>query len=239
MRFSNASSSSVPRWLGLVGLGLLVFGLAGSSPAESAPTPRTRTTPSSPTSLAELLAAFAAMPGLEARFEEEKSMALLARPLRSRGRLYFAPPSTLLRRVEAPRAQDILIAQDRVEIIDESGRQTIDLATRSEVRPLVESMLWIFTGNLSALERVYVIDFQRLEDDATGVGRWQLRLVPRDAPLSQLVAELRVRGRGLAAETLELEETSGDRTVTRIFEADPTRRFDAGEAQALFGAASP
>src|SRR5689334_3239312 len=47
-----------------------------------------------------LLRAFSGMPGLEARFREEKRIALLARPLTSEGRLFFTHPGLLLRRVE-------------------------------------------------------------------------------------------------------------------------------------------
>src|SRR5262249_34114382 len=64
-----------------------------------------------PPTLAALLEGFRTMPGFEARFEEEKTLALLAAPLKSRGRLYFAPPATLLRRVEAPDPHDILIRE--------------------------------------------------------------------------------------------------------------------------------
>ena len=49
-----------------------------------------------------LLAVFARMPGLEATYTEEKKLALLALPLKSRGRIFFLPPGYLFRAVEAP-----------------------------------------------------------------------------------------------------------------------------------------
>jgi hypothetical protein len=243
MRFWNDSSYNVWRWLGLTGLVVAILGAAADLRAE------TVDTGSAPASFAELLAGFKGTTGLEARFEEEKYLALLAVPLRSSGRLYFEPPSTLLRRVEEPRPQDVLVANHHVRISDGEGVQTIDLASRAEVRPLVESMIWIFTGDLESLETTYRVDYQRFDPavgedkgqgdrngDAIGAGeRWEVRLVPRDAPLSQLVSELRVSGRGREADTMELTETSGDRTLTRIIEPNPQRQFDSTERRELFG----
>jgi hypothetical protein len=211
---------------------------------------------SNPASFGELLEGFSAMPGLEARFEEEKFLALLAAPLRSQGRLYFAPPATLLRRVEAPSRQDILIRANQVRFSSagsgdgngngDSTVQTIDLAGRDGIRPLVESMIWIFTGDRDSLERVYDVEYERFSGEAAqDVGRsaagssskhWQVRLTPKAAPLSNLIRELRVRGIGRGADTMELVETSGDRTVTHILDADSGRTFSREERLALFGA---
>jgi hypothetical protein len=47
---------------------------------------------------------------------------------------------------------------------------------------------------------------------------------------------LRVRGRGLLADTLELVESSGDRTVTVLLDANPLREFSPAERLELFGA---
>jgi outer membrane lipoprotein-sorting protein len=214
---------------------LVVALVAAVAPASAEPRSGDAGDGPAPADAAALLAGFGRTTGLEARFEEEKHLALLAAPLRSRGRLYFAPPATLLRRVETPHPQEVLVRGDRVRIVDDHGEQSFDLATRPGVRPLVQSMLWIFTGDRDALERTYRVDYEVLEASAEGGGRWQLELVPRGEPLSQIVESLCVRGAGRMPRSLELRETSGDRTVTRILEADPHRRFDAAERRRLFG----
>ncbi|MFO0690675.1 MAG: hypothetical protein U0900_18380, partial [Myxococcota bacterium] len=115
--------------------------------------------------------------------------------------------------------------------------ETIDLARRADVRPLVESMLWIFSGDLAQLESIYAIDYQVLAPASSG--RWQLRLAPRREPLSRLIRELAISGHRLGADRLEVTETSGDRTTTRILDANPARRFEAGELERLFGLGAP
>jgi hypothetical protein len=188
-----------------------------------------------PATLDALFEGLRGMPGLEARFEEEKHVALLSSPLVSRGRIYFAPPSTLLRRVESPARADVLLTPAGVRLRQGGHEEVIDLRARPDVRPLVESMLWIFRGDRAALEGAFHVEYRRLE--GADAGRWRLSLRPRGAPLDRLIAELSLEGRGFAVERIEVRETSGDRTVTRILEADPRRTFSSEERRRLFGAA--
>jgi hypothetical protein len=201
-----------------------------------------------PASFEALLAGFEKMDGFEARFEEKKNLALLTAPLRSSGRLYYAPPSMLLRRVETPHPSDILVTRDQVRISDATSEQVIDLAAHPEARPLVESMLWLFMGDRASIERTYRVQYRILDSTdspADPQGRnpagqgWQLSLLPKDAPLDRLISELRISGVGQMTETLEVLEATGDRTKTRILDANPLRRFDPEERRQLFGTASP
>jgi hypothetical protein len=98
-------------------------------------------------------------------------------------------------------------------------------------------MVWIFAGDLARLESVYRIDYHPVAPAASG--RWQLELIPRAEPLSRLVRGLSIAGRGQAAETLVVTEATGDRTTTRILEANAARRFASGELEALFGTGAP
>jgi Outer membrane lipoprotein carrier protein LolA-like len=200
---------------------------AGAAPVRPAPR-----TPAKPVDLDGLLGALQHMPGLEADFVEDKHIAMLAKPLTSRGKLYFTHPGLLLRRVEAPQRSEVLITPDSLRTRDASGEQTLDLRARPDVRPFVESLTWILGGNRAALGAVYTLTFT---PEAAGRG-WLLSLAPKQKPLNQLIAEIRIAGQGLRVETVEVRETSGDRAVTRILTANPERQFDAAERARLFGA---
>ncbi|MFK7895792.1 MAG: outer membrane lipoprotein carrier protein LolA [Myxococcota bacterium] len=206
-----------------------------------------------PKSVKELLAAFREMPGFEARFVEDKHLALLAIPLRSEGRLYFAPPALLLRDVLSPSPQRVLLQGNQVRLSsgpgangasDPSGvvrEQVIDLSARPEIRPLVESVLWLLSGDEAALEGAFEIEFvpSKLEADTleaeSGGDEWILRLIPRDDALAQLLARLVVRGRGMETTEIAVEESSGDRSVMRILEPNPARVFSEAERESIFG----
>jgi outer membrane lipoprotein-sorting protein len=196
-------------------------------PAASAPADADRPV----TDVGVLLDSFARMPGLEARFVEEKHIALLARPLESKGRLYFARPGMLLRRVEEPTASEIVITPSQLKMKDGNGEQSIDLRARADLRPFVESLVWLLAGNREALSSVYGFAFE-----PAGAGKtWRLRLTPKAGPISKLIQYIQVVGTGLAVARVEVRELSGDETITRIVEANPSRRFTPSELQSFFG----
>lgn len=181
--------------------------------------------------LSQLMSAFSRMPGLEARFVEEKRLGLLARPLTSQGRLYFARPGLLLRRVEQPQVSEVVITPQELKLKDANGEQRIDLAARPDVRPFVESLTWLLAGDEKALAGVYKLDFVPAQEHGT----WQLTLTPKAEPLAHLIAHIRIVGQGLAVNEIQVREKGGDETVTRIVEANPARKFSASELSSLFG----
>ena len=179
-------------------------------------------------SLGELMAAFAQMPGLEATFEEEKHIGLLAAPLRSSGRLYFMRPGRLARFVDAPRPSQVLITPEMVHFSDATGSQMIALTGRPELSALVESMVWLLSGDAASLNGAYA-------PAMTGTTEaWTLTLTPREEPLSHLIAEMTVMGSGYAVQEIRVVETTGDETRTRILDADPAREFTDEERERLF-----
>jgi outer membrane lipoprotein-sorting protein len=181
--------------------------------------------------VSQLMAAFSRMPGLEARFVEEKKLGLLAKPLSSSGRLYFARPGLLLRRVEQPQASEVIITPQELKLKDASGEQRIDLSSRPDVRPFVESLTWLLAGDEKALAGVYKLEFTPPQ----AAGPWQLTLTPKAEPLAHLIAYIRIVGQGLAVSEIQVREKGGDETVTRIVEANPARKFAPSELSSLFG----
>lgn len=230
---ASASAGSSPRRTGVGaqrrvrGLWLAVAALLcawvlGSSAAYAQASPKTAQ---------ELLRAYARMGGLEASFVETKQLSLLAKPIESRGRLYFARPGYLLRQVTEPVSASVLITPERVILRDDSGERVLDLKTRSDVRPFVESLVWLLAGDRDALEKAYAIAFSKAAQD----GVWKLVLTPKGAPLNQLISEIVVTGKKLFVSQVRVREKSGDETLTRIESANPKRTFSAAERRKLFG----
>jgi hypothetical protein len=185
-----------------------------------------------PADLAELLASFAALPGLEVSFEEEKHLALLALPLESAGKLYFLPPGWLVREVSAPEPALIRITPTELTITDRDGTSTLDLGQNAELRVFVTSLVMLFAGDRPGLERSFTLAYELAPEDAA---HWTLTLVPRAKPLTEMLTSLVVRGAGRGVTEMELREPNGDRTVTTVVSADPRRRFAPEEKERLFG----
>jgi hypothetical protein len=211
-----------------------VFALlaALAAPAQAAPAapPAAATAPA----LEQLLARFAAMSGLSARFREEKRMALLAAPLVSEGVLYFAPKARLARHITAPAPATVLIDEGTLRFADAGGSQALSLDQNPVLRLFIDSFVKIFAGDRAALERMYTMELAALPAGADGVPRWSLRLRPRVAPMTQVIERVELEGHDVVLETMRVVEVGGDETITTFREVDPARRFTAEEQAALF-----
>ena len=179
-----------------------------------------------------LLEAYSKMDGLEARFVEEKRLSLLRTPLKSQGRLYYARPGYLLRQIEAPEPSRVWITPTTL-IFEEAGkRESIDLAGRRDLESFVSSFVALLSGDKAALTASYDVRFSASETDKKA---WQVELTPKGTPLSELLSKVHVRGRGLAVVEVKVIDRTGDQTITRMLDVDPTRRFSESERQKLFG----
>lgn len=180
--------------------------------------------------LSTLMAAFRAMPGLEATYEEEKHLALLAAPLRSKGTMYYAPGGYLLRRVEGAGGSSMVLTPRELRVVESGKTQRFDLRARPDVAHFVQSFLWILSGDEPALQEHFEVAFQAQTADAP----WRLSLTPKDRNMAHIVRQIQVRGIGLSVQEVRVEEQSGDMTVTRITDANPERRFSDAERAELF-----
>ncbi|MGH0035900.1 MAG: LolA family protein [Myxococcota bacterium] len=205
---------------------LLVLAML-ASPAASAGEP------SEPRSLESLMAAFASMPGLSARFREEKRMTLLREPLTSRGAIYFAPPDRLARWVEEPVPSRLLLDGSGLAYSGDGRSGRLDVGQHPTMGQFVDSLRMILGGDLAGLRELYEIEYE------AGVGgdpeAWRARLVPRRESLGRFLAELRIRGRGVSVSRFQIRERGGDTTDMQFSEVDGARHFDPEELALRFG----
>jgi len=203
--------------------------LLAASPLTSSPDAAAQpTSAASHPSVDALLRAFAAMPGLYARFHEEKHVALLSLPLESDGEIYFTPPGRMLRKVTSPTPSWALLEGDHVTLVSPGERRVLDLGQSPVVRGFVGAFRDVLAGDRAALERSYTLDFSSAGDDFT------LTLRPREAQLSRFLRQLSLHGHGLALTRIRMVETSGDVTVTTFTQVDPARHYSADEHSRLF-----
>ncbi|HHH28316.1 MAG TPA: outer membrane lipoprotein carrier protein LolA [Polyangiaceae bacterium] len=203
-----------------------VIDLASVSPAAAQQTPQQ---PPQQTTLRSLLHAFSELPGLEARFREEKHIALLAVPVRSEGRIWFVNPGRLMRRVTRPDASAALIDGGQLRMRNGDQTQELSIDSNPVLRGFVESFRAVLAGDQATLERFYDAQLTPGEGDA-----WTLRLTPRDEALGAFVREIRMSGHGVSMQEMLMVEVNGDRTRTEFFEVNPQRRFSAREARRIF-----
>ena len=182
--------------------------------------------------LESLLASFGSMPGLSARFREEKHLLLLREPLVSHGALYFAPPDRMLRRVEKP-IESFLVLRDReLAFGSPLGTRTLDLDAHPMVAAFVDALRLVLAGDLDSLRQLYRIGFDALDKSANP--RWEIHLEPLHGPAKRAIASIRIGGEKHTLTELRVLEANGDETVTYFSSVDTKRRFTEGELATLF-----
>lgn len=179
-----------------------------------------------------LLARFASLPGLEARFREEKRIALLAVPLTSEGRIYFAPPGRLLRRVTSPEPSAALIADGHLTMRQGDRTERLAIGDNPVLRGFVDSFRAVLAGDRAALDRFYEARLEpRPEEGDSG---WQLTLRPRAGDLQRFLREITMRGNGTTIREMRMLEVSGDETRTEFSEVRTDRRWTDAERARTF-----
>lgn len=190
-----------------------------------------------PPELESLLEGFASMPGLAARFREERHLALLRDPLVSHGVFYFAPPRRLVRHVEQPLASTVLVQGDEIAFSSDRGKRTIDLAASPALGSLVEGVRLVLAGDVDRLGEIFRIEFE--SPGASDTGRWTIRLEPRRSPLRDVITSIAFAGRGSTPTELRVLEGKGDETVTHFTDVETDRRFSDDEIAQLFRVPPP
>jgi outer membrane lipoprotein-sorting protein len=178
--------------------------------------------------LERLLGAFSSMPGLSAKFTEEKRMAMLAVPLVSEGEILFAPPDKLLRKITSPTPSVALLDGGHLTLESGGRRQEMDLGQNEVVEGFVDTFRHVLAGDQEALEATYHISFESTEDG------WQLTLRPRTRALRRFLRDMILEGEGPSLEKMTMNEANGDTSVTTFRDVNARRRFSAAERARLF-----
>jgi len=184
-----------------------------------------------------LLRDFAATPGLEAQFREEKHLTLLRAPLESDGRLYFAPPDKLARHVLHPSPSVIVVRGRTITVDDDTGSRSIDLAEAPIASAFVDSLRMLLTGDLAALRSEHEVDFSVPSKSAPRA--WTLQLRPRKQPLLGVIDRIEIAGTDTTLAEVHVFETAGDHTRVRFANVDASHEFSPVELDQAFPRPSP
>jgi len=159
-----------------------------------------------------LMQELARTPKPEVSFVETKHLAALKAPLEVRGTLLFRRPDHLERHVTAPVEESFIVDGDQVTLVRKNSdeRYTLSLQSQPVLWAFIESIRATLRGDVEALRKFYRVELSGAQQ------QWVLTLLPSDLDMAQLVRVIRIGGTGGEVRTIEVQETSGDRSVTRI-----------------------
>ena len=127
--------------------------------------------------------------GFFARFEEEKKVLILQRPLRSTGQLIFLPQKGLYRQLVTPFQQELLITTTAIQQRDYQGRvETMALDKLPFAKALVEGLLTVFSGSWESIHSQFQVYF------FSGDPQWKLGLIPKHPMMAKVISCVIIEG---------------------------------------------
>ncbi|HEX5363415.1 MAG TPA: LolA-related protein [Gallionella sp.] len=150
-----------------------------------------------------------------ASFVEQKTIAMLNKPVESSGELLYTAPDHLEKRTLKPKAESMTV--DAGTLLIERGRQKhrLQLQDYPELAAFIDSIRGTLAGDRKALERSY-----RLSLDGT-VEHWNLQLLPTDQKMQAVVKHIRITGVREEVRSIEITQADGDSSVMNIEKLTP------------------
>lgn len=168
---------------------------------------------------------------LSCTFSEEKRVALLARPLRSSGTIYFDRGNGVARLTQKPKFQQVVVTATTLRIRTAKRTEEIPLSKSKDLQAFASIVPSLLRGDRAELERAFDIGLYGSDKDW-----WALTFTPKAESLKKLVAKVTVIGRKSELVSLQVAETNGDSTTTKLTNIRKNADVPATEITTAFGA---
>lgn len=165
----------------------------------------------------ELMKQLSTVEHSQARFVERKYLKVLKQPLELSGTLSYTRPGRIEKRTLKPKPETLSVADDTLTLDNPARKEhrVLKLQDYPVLWGFVESIRATLGGDLKALQRFYRVELEGNAD------RWRLFLAPSDRKMGDVISLIRIEGSHARVDTIEMQETRGDRSVMKIYEDSP------------------
>lgn len=152
-----------------------------------------------------------ALQRLGCTFSEEKRVALLARPLKSTGTIYFERDRGIARTTLTPKLQHVVLTKTTLRIKTEKKSEEIPLDKSKDLKAFALIFPTLLRGDRAELEKSFTIGLHGNDKDW-----WALTFTPKTESLKKMIKRVVVFGRKTNLVSLQIVEASGDTTDTQL-----------------------
>ena len=168
---------------------------------------------------------------LACTFQEDKRIALLARPLHTSGAIYYARDRGIVRETRTPRPERVVVTRTALRIRKGDHVEDIPLDKSKDLRAFALIFPTILRGDRGELERSFDIALY-----GSAAAWWALAFTPRAESMRALLRRVVVFGNKDQLVALQIVEASGDTTDTRLADVRRNGEVPDAEITAAFGA---
>jgi outer membrane lipoprotein-sorting protein len=168
---------------------------------------------------------------LACTFSEEKHIALLAKPLRSRGTIYYDRDKGIARTTKAPKPEHVVVTRTTLRFRKGDHTEEIPLDKSKDLKAFALIFPTVLRGDRGELERSF--DIGLYGSDAAW---WALAFTPKTDSLRAMVRRVVVFGHKAELVALQVVEASGDTTETQLSEIRTNGAVPDAEIASVFGA---
>ena len=168
---------------------------------------------------------------LACTFSEEKHIALLAKPLRSSGTIYYDRDKGIARTTKAPKPEHVVVTRTTLRFRKGDHTEEIPLDKSKDLKAFALIFPTVLRGDRGELERSF--DIGLYGSDAAW---WALAFTPKTDSLRAMVRRVVVFGHKAELVALQVVEASGDTTDTQLSELRTNGAVPDAEIASVFGA---
>jgi outer membrane lipoprotein-sorting protein len=168
---------------------------------------------------------------LACTFSEEKHIALLAKPLRSSGTIYYDRDKGIARTTKAPKPEHVVVTRTTLRFRKGDHTEEIPLDKSKDLKAFALIFPTVLRGDRGELERSF--DIGLYGSDAAW---WALAFTPKTDSLRAMVRRVVVFGHKAELVALQVVEASGDTTETQLSEIRTNGAVPDAEIASVFGA---
>ena len=204
-----------------------------SAPAATSETPPAKLVSGEPShDAAKLDAVFAQfkLTRLSGKFSEEKHIALLARPLKSSGTVFFDRDRGISRMTVTPKPEHVVLTKTSLRITKNQKTETIPLDKSKDLRAFALVFPAMLRGDRAEIEHAFGIGLYGRTDDW-----WAVALTPSNESLGKLIKKVVVIGHKTRLVSLQVVEASGDTTDTQFTDIHENADVPDSEIATAFG----
>ncbi len=164
-------------------------------------------------------------------FAEEKHVALLAKPLRSTGTIFFDRERGIARTTLTPKPQQVVVTRTTLRIKKDKRVEEIPLDKSKDLKAFAMIFPTLLRGDRAELEKSFTIGLY-----GSAASWWALSFAPRTDSLKKLVKSVTVLGNQTELVSLQVIEASGDSTDTHLTNLRKNKDVADAEIATAFGA---